>query len=72
MRKGEKTMKLIKKTNYKSSHVELTKESGVYKANLTGPNGEKFAETFKTELQATQWLVSKAEWLDRKAYDYRY
>ena len=67
-----KTMNIIKNANYKSCHIRVERdvEEDEYNVVVTDANNHNWTESFATELEATQWAVSKAEWCDRKTYDY--
>ena len=65
-------MEIIKNVSYKSCHIRVRRDSkrNEYKVVVTDANGKRYPNSFNTELDATQWAVSKAEYCDRKAYDY--
>lgn len=65
-------MEIIKNASYKSCHIQVERdvEENEYNVVVTDANNHKWVESFATELEATQWAVSKAEWCDRQAYDY--
>ena len=71
--KGDKTMNIIKNANYKSCHIQVERdaEENEYNVVVTDANNHKWTESFATELEATQWALSKAEWCDRQSYDYK-
>ena len=66
-------MEIVKNVSYKSCHIKVERDTkrNTYKVVVTDANGEKYRDTFKTELDATLWAVSKAEYCDREAYDYK-
>lgn len=66
-------MKIIKNASYKSCHIQVERdvEENEYNVVVIDANNHKWIESFATELEATQWAVSKAEWCDRQAYDYK-
>lgn len=66
-------MEIIKNVSYKSCHIKVERDAkrNEYKVVVTDANGKRYRNSFDTELDATQWGVSKAEYCDRKAYDYK-
>lgn len=65
-------MEIIKNVSYKSCHIKVERdvEENEYNVVVIDANNHKWIESFATELEATQWAVSKAEWCDRQTYDY--
>lgn len=65
-------MEIIKNVSYKSCRIKIERdtEENEYNVVVIDANNHKWIESFATELKATQWAVSKAEYCDRQAYDY--
>jgi hypothetical protein len=62
----------MKKFSYKSSNLQIKKKGSEFVATIISPQNEKETETFFSEEDAKYWLISKAEYYDRQAYDYMY
>lgn len=62
----------MKKFSYKSSNLQIKKKGKEFVATIITPQNEKETETFASQEEAKYWLISKAEYFDRQAYDYMY
>lgn len=62
----------MKKFSYKSSNLQIKKKGNEFVATIISPQNEKETETFSNKEDAKYWLISKAEYYDRQAYDYMY
>lgn len=62
----------MKKFSYKSSNLQIEKKGNEFVATIISPQGKKETETFSSNADAKYWLISKAEYYDRQAYDYMY
>lgn len=62
----------MKKFSYKSSNLQIKKKGKEFVATIITPQNEKETETFASQEDAKYWLISKAEYFDRQAYDYMY
>lgn len=62
----------MKKFSYKSSNLQIKKKGNEFVATIISPQNKKETETFTSNEDAKYWLISKAEYYDRKAYDYMY
>lgn len=62
----------MKKFSYKSSNLQIKKKGDKFVATIISPQNKKETETFSSNQDAEYWLISKAEYYDRKAYDYMY
>lgn len=63
---------MTKTFNYKSSFIKFEDDKKGIKATILSPQGKKETETFTSKENAKYWLISKAEYYDRQAYDYMY
>lgn len=62
----------MKKFSYKSSNLQIEKKGNEFVATIVSPQNKRETETFKSNRDAKYWLISKAEYYDRQAYDYMY
>ena len=62
----------MKKFSYKSSNLQIEKKGNKFVATIISPQNEKETETFTSNADAKYWLISRAEYYDRQAYDYMY
>lgn len=62
----------MEKFSYKSSHLQIKKKGKDFVATIISPQNVKEKETFSSQEDAKYWLISKAEYFDRQAYDYKY
>lgn len=62
----------MKKFNYKSSHLQIEKSGENFIATIISPQNIKERDIFTNQEDAKYWLISKAEYYDRKTYDYMY
>ena len=62
----------MKKFSYKSSNLQIEKKGKRFVATIVSPQNIKETETFLNQDAARYWLISRAEYFDRKAYDYMY
>lgn len=62
----------MKKFSYKSSNLQIKKKGKDFVATIITPQNERETETFASQEDAKYWLISKAEYFDRQAYDYMY
>ena len=62
----------MKKFSYKSSNLQIKKKGKDFVATIISPQNEKVTKTFTSKEDAKYWLISKAEYFDRQAYDYMY
>lgn len=63
---------MIKVFDYKSSFIRFEDDKKGIKATILSPQNKKEIEFFKTEEDAEDWAVSRAECFDRLPYSFRY